>query len=437
MAHDIFISYAKTQADISFRLCASLEAAGLRCWIAPRDSQPGRSWVDSAMAAIDGATVVIVVVSPEAGISDWVEREIYRAVDARKALLPVQLGDPPLSDRLQFLLSDIHRMRVETSPSVPQLEEVVEAARGVLALSRDAPATEHVSDVDLNDVPDVKPSDPFVNKVTVQRPAYFVLLLDCSHSMSQKLAGSRVSKKVAVADTVNDLLYQLLRTSRRTDAYRHFFDVSVLGYGLGSGYEVVSLLPEERMAVPSLHNRWTRIEDQERLQFGEDGVPQPVMLRQPVWIEPTSNTMGHTVMALAFQRAGDLVRQWTAEHPASIPPIVLNISDGEWTEANPADEVRGLQEQSTALGPTMVLNCQLAGASNPETTSLMFPASLPEGLPKSTEEMFLLSSLLPDSLIQEAAARRYDVESGARGFAFNSPLQRLVDFLQIGTRTQV
>ena len=37
MAHDVFVSYShhdKAQADA---VCATLEAKGIRCWIAPRD----------------------------------------------------------------------------------------------------------------------------------------------------------------------------------------------------------------------------------------------------------------------------------------------------------------------------------------------------------------------------------------------------------------
>ena len=88
--------------------------------------------------------------------------------------------------------------------------------------------------------------------MTVTKPAYFVVLVDCSHSMNHRLAGTTVSKKQAVADTVNGLLFQLFRTSRKADGYRHYFDVSVLGYGRGPmGVDVQPLLDQERIGSPT------------------------------------------------------------------------------------------------------------------------------------------------------------------------------------------
>ena len=44
MAHDIFISYAHQDRTIANAVCATLEAHGIRCWIAPRDILPGSDW---------------------------------------------------------------------------------------------------------------------------------------------------------------------------------------------------------------------------------------------------------------------------------------------------------------------------------------------------------------------------------------------------------
>jgi hypothetical protein len=273
-------------------------------------------------------------------------------------------------------------------------------------------------------------------KVTVARPAYFVLLVDCSHSMSQRLVGTTVSKRQAVADTVNGLLYQLFRASRRKDGYRHFFDVSLLGYGLGpTGRDVEPLLWTDRIAVPDLNHAWKRVAEVRQVQDGQADV---VVLRQPVWLEPITNVHGHTIMALAFRRARELVAEWIDDHASSVPPIVVNVSDGDWTDENPMEDVRRLQEMSTQLGPTVVFNCQIAGVTEGirSAPQLIFPSNLPESVSQRTREMFMLSSVLPDTMAQEARARRYKIDDEARGFALNIPFERLVDFLQIGTHTQ-
>jgi hypothetical protein len=37
----VFLSYASPDAALAHKVCAALEAAGILCWIAPRDVVPG------------------------------------------------------------------------------------------------------------------------------------------------------------------------------------------------------------------------------------------------------------------------------------------------------------------------------------------------------------------------------------------------------------
>ena len=53
MAYDVFLSHShvdKTHADA---ICHSLERAGVRCWVAPRDIRPSEDWAE---AIINGMT---------------------------------------------------------------------------------------------------------------------------------------------------------------------------------------------------------------------------------------------------------------------------------------------------------------------------------------------------------------------------------------------
>jgi hypothetical protein len=44
MARDVFISYSSKDKPTADAVCATLEANGIRCWIAPRDVVPGSDW---------------------------------------------------------------------------------------------------------------------------------------------------------------------------------------------------------------------------------------------------------------------------------------------------------------------------------------------------------------------------------------------------------
>ncbi|MFL6797219.1 MAG: toll/interleukin-1 receptor domain-containing protein [Xanthobacteraceae bacterium] len=44
MPFDVFISYSQIDKVTADAACATLEAGGIRCWIAPRDIVPGVPW---------------------------------------------------------------------------------------------------------------------------------------------------------------------------------------------------------------------------------------------------------------------------------------------------------------------------------------------------------------------------------------------------------
>ena len=55
MAHDVFISYSSKDKAIADAICATMEQAGVRCWIAPRDILPGMNWGASIVQALPWA----------------------------------------------------------------------------------------------------------------------------------------------------------------------------------------------------------------------------------------------------------------------------------------------------------------------------------------------------------------------------------------------
>jgi len=44
MAHDVFISHSSVDKNAADAICHALEQSGVKCWIAPRDIQPGANY---------------------------------------------------------------------------------------------------------------------------------------------------------------------------------------------------------------------------------------------------------------------------------------------------------------------------------------------------------------------------------------------------------
>ena len=71
----IFISYSRKDIDFVRRLAGDLEKAGYDVWWDLTDLQGGDDWPRVIPSAIESSQFVIVVLSPNSVISDWVEKE--------------------------------------------------------------------------------------------------------------------------------------------------------------------------------------------------------------------------------------------------------------------------------------------------------------------------------------------------------------------------
>src|SRR2546423_247303 len=108
MAHDVFISYAHQNKTIADAICGSLECRGIRCWIAPRDVQPGQSWGGAIIAAIRNSRVMVLVFSESSNRSPQVLREVERAVNRGIAVIPFRVEDIAPSDDFEYFISTQH-----------------------------------------------------------------------------------------------------------------------------------------------------------------------------------------------------------------------------------------------------------------------------------------------------------------------------------------
>lgn len=105
-AHDAFISYASADNELARSVVAHLESTGVSCWIAPRDVEPGTAYADSIIRAINGARVLVVLLSKHAASSAHVGKEIERASAKRRPIIALHIDDTPLTPALEYFLSE-------------------------------------------------------------------------------------------------------------------------------------------------------------------------------------------------------------------------------------------------------------------------------------------------------------------------------------------
>jgi len=87
----IFISYSRKDIDFVRRLAGDLERAGYDVWWDLTDLRGGDDWPRVIPSAIEASQYVIVVLSPNSAISEWVEKEYTQALALRKKIIPIML----------------------------------------------------------------------------------------------------------------------------------------------------------------------------------------------------------------------------------------------------------------------------------------------------------------------------------------------------------
>lgn len=136
----VFISHASEDARIAEVLCAYLEAAGIACWIAPRDVTPGREYAAEILDGIESASAFVLLLSAQANRSPFVRRELERAASKDKRLFLVRVEEVAPDRSLELFVSSEHWVDAWAEPRAPQWARLASAIKGERAASAAPPA---------------------------------------------------------------------------------------------------------------------------------------------------------------------------------------------------------------------------------------------------------------------------------------------------------
>jgi len=141
MAHDVFISHSSRDKTVSDAVCAALEQAGIRCWIAPRDVQPGRSFAGEITRAIQQGEAMVLIFSAHSNTSEQVLREVQLAVEAKLHILQFRIEEVLLNDDLKYYLSTPHWLDALTPPLENHLDRLAGSLKVLLGKIEPGTAT--------------------------------------------------------------------------------------------------------------------------------------------------------------------------------------------------------------------------------------------------------------------------------------------------------
>lgn len=273
-------------------------------------------------------------------------------------------------------------------------------------------------------------------RITREHRTAFILLCDRSGSMSEKVTyGGRLCTKAdAVATIINMFLEEVASRCKREDGVRDYFDIAVVEY---SGRGVRPLLSADNfITVPDLIRLPAPTQKQTILRILPSGNQTASVVFRRNWIEPAAE--GNTPMGAALQYAHNLVKRWCARtaNRASFPPVVINITDGEASDADAgllSAIAADITRVSTDDGNVLLFNIHLGGGDSPGQ-QVSFP-SAPSHLPQNRYAALLykISSVLPACYDEMILASAPGTSPPYRAMSFNCSLDELFSMLAIGS----
>ena len=105
MKYDIFISYSTKDKDIADDVCCALENSGIKCWIAPRNIQPGAPYARAIINGINSAEILLLVLTHDSNESEHVINEVDIAFNAKKTIIPFFAEGVAMNPELNYYLS--------------------------------------------------------------------------------------------------------------------------------------------------------------------------------------------------------------------------------------------------------------------------------------------------------------------------------------------
>ncbi|HLK57136.1 MAG TPA: tetratricopeptide repeat protein [Chthonomonadaceae bacterium] len=161
MGYDVFLSHSSKDKAVADQVCAMLEANGIRCWIAPRDILPGQDWSEAIVRGIGECPVTLLIFSAASNDSLQVRREVQRAFEKERSVLPFRIDSVTPHEALEYYLSPVHWLNAVTPPLEAHLDELLATVRRLLPAPE--PIPEPPPAPPAAEVLSVAPSEPLGN----------------------------------------------------------------------------------------------------------------------------------------------------------------------------------------------------------------------------------------------------------------------------------
>jgi len=245
-----------------------------------------------------------------------------------------------------------------------------------------------------------------------------------------------MTKAEGVALAANTFIDEIISRSRREAGVYDYYDIAAVGY---SGDGVRSLLGEKWSFTQPSRLSAMPVRKQKRMVVNTlpDGRQITAVSENNSWIEPRA--VGGTPMYEAFSRVLEMVESWCGNpsNADSYPPTVINITDGEGSDAD-SGKIREITARiktvRTSDGGVLLFNMHLCGQYDTYSRPVLFPCSADELPPRRYARLLYdISSQMPETYNALIADIREGGKPPYKGMSYNCTLSNIADVLNIGS----
>lgn len=140
-----FISYSSENQAPADSMRALLKKNNIDSWMAPYDIPIGSKYAMVINQAVKGCSCLILLLTDYAQNSVWVAKEVERAINYRKPIIPIQLEDLVLNDEFELYISNDQIVRLPKIDESDLMNKILQTIAVYTGKSVNIPAIKEIT----------------------------------------------------------------------------------------------------------------------------------------------------------------------------------------------------------------------------------------------------------------------------------------------------
>lgn len=137
----VFISYSSKNQQMADSVRLLLKEENISCWMAPYDIPAGSRYAYVINDALENCSCLLLLLTNASQMSQFVEREVERAITYKKPILPMQLEDLELNSGFKFYIGNSQMIGVpEIRADAPEFLRILASIKQFVGCPDHAPA---------------------------------------------------------------------------------------------------------------------------------------------------------------------------------------------------------------------------------------------------------------------------------------------------------